>query len=436
MNKVKIGMVSLGCDKNRVDAEKMLSSLVAGGFEIESDPKKADVIIINTCGFIEPARKESIDTFFEMNSYKKGGLKKIIVTGCLAELHGKTLFKELTEADCVCGVGSDIVDAVNKTINSGRVFMPGKKTACFEPEARTLTTAHYAYLKIAEGCDNFCSYCLIPKIRGRFRSAAMESLLSEAQGLADGGVTELILVAQDVTKYGLDIYAQKSLVPLLTRLSGVGGIKRIRLLYCYPELIDDALLDCIAGNEKICKYIDIPLQHVDSGILKLMNRKSDYESVCALFDKLKSKYPEIAVRSTFITGFPTETRAQHEAVKDFLIKYKPYNVGFFAYSREEGTPAAKMGGQVSEDEKQLRVEELYRTQSKIAFEANEGYIGKTLCCLVDEASGGGYIGRANFQAPDIDGVVKIASKAPLKTGEYVDVRITSYDEYDLKGEVK
>ena len=434
MNKIKVGVVSLGCDKNRVDTETMLAKIAEKGYDIVSDPSEADVIVVNTCAFIEPARKEAVDTIFEMNSYKKSGLKKLVVAGCMGELYGKELFDELPEADAVCGTNfASVADVIEKTLAGERVFSASDKTGCMSLSERVLSTpSHFAYLKIADGCDNYCSYCLIPKIRGRYRSAPLDELAAEAEKLARGGVSELILVAQDVTKYGADLYGKKSLVPLLRRLVAIDGLRRVRLMYCYPELIDDELLDFIVSEDKICNYLDIPLQHVDSGILKLMNRKSDYESVCALFDKLRDKYPQIAVRSTFICGFPTETQAQHEKVREFLKKYRLHNVGFFAYSREEGTPAAKMSGQISEAEKKRRVADLYKTQSAVACEINRGYVGKTIGCLVDKDG----LGRAEFQAPDVDGIVKISSDRRLHSGEYVQVYINSFDKYDLIGEAK
>ena len=437
MTKIKIGAVSLGCDKNRVDTEIMLQKLSSNGYEIISEPDKADVIIINTCAFLEAARKESIETVLDLSTLKNDeSNKKIVVTGCLPELYGKEIYENLTEADCVCGTNFDIVDAVKQTLNGERIHMPPtprKKTV----EPRLITTPiHYAYLKIADGCDNFCSYCLIPKIRGNFFSYPLEQLVAQAESLTAKGVSEIILVAQDVTKYGFDLYGKPQLVELLRKLGNIKNLKRIRLLYCYPELVTDELLDEIQNNEKICKYIDIPLQHVDGEILKRMNRKSNEISVLKLFEKLTQNYPEIKVRSTFICGFPGETKQQHNKIKAFLSKYKLYNVGFFAYSQEDGTSAAKMPEQINEKAKQKRVKELYLTQSKIVSRLNKSFKGRIVECVIDEDAGDFYIGRTEFQSPEIDGITKIYSKKPLLTGEYVSVKIVGYDKYDLIGEIK
>lgn len=437
MNKTKISAVSLGCDKNRVDTEMMLKKLLDNGYEIVPQVETADIVIVNTCAFLEAARKESIDTVLDLSTLKNGeNNKKIIITGCLSELYNKEIYENLTEADCVCGVNFDICEAVKSTMEGQRVCMPAtpRKTGL---EPRLLTTPyHYAYLKISDGCDNFCSYCLIPKIRGRFFSYPIEQIIAQAEGLVSNGVSEIILVAQDVTKYGLDLYGKVQTVELLRRLSEIKNLKRIRLLYCYPELVNDELLDEIKNNQKVCKYIDIPLQHVDGEILRRMNRKSDESSVLNLFDKLTQKYPEIKVRSTFISGFPGETKQQHDKIKSFLTKYRLYNVGFFAYSREDGTAAAKMPEQINEKTKQKRVKELYATQSKIVKKLNRGYVGQVLECVIDEDAGDYYIGRTDFQSPEIDGIVKIYSHRPLLIGEYVSVKVTDYDKYDLIGEVK
>lgn len=440
--KTKVGVVSLGCDKNRVDTEVMLANLAAGGYEITPSPQDADVIIVNTCAFLESARREAIETSLEMAGYKKRGkCKKVIITGCLGQKFGDEVFKELKEVDAVVGTDcySDICSIVSDTLKGERKLINN----CSEGITfgkRILTTApHVAYLKIADGCDNYCTYCLIPFIRGRYRSVPMERIVEQAAELAEQGVKELILVAQDTTRYGKDLYGEYKIVELLRSLSDIDGIEWIRLLYCYPELLDEALLREISENPKIVNYVDIPLQHVNDGILRKMNRRSDNKSIISLFDKLSAL--GIDVRSTFICGFPGETKDTVQEVESFLHKYKLRNVGFFAYSREEGTAAAKFDNQVSARVKQSYVKKLYAAQYKVAQELNRGDVGKTYKCIVDgfdeQTSDGYYVyrGRTCFMTPEIDGTVQIISKRELKVGGFCDVVITGTYEYDLIGEV-
>lgn len=437
----KIGVVSLGCDKNRVDTEVMLANLVAGGYEITSDPSEADVIIVNTCAFLESARKEAIETILEMAHFKDSGrCKKVIVTGCLGQKFGDELYNDLDEADAIVGTYNydKICDIVADTLQGNRNLYKG----CNEDitfGSRVLTTApHVAYLKIADGCDNYCTYCLIPFIRGRYRSVSIEKVVEQARELASKGVKELILVAQDTTRYGADLYGEPKLCELVQELSKIEQIKWIRLLYCYPELLSDSLLAEISSNTKVVSYVDIPLQHVNDTILRKMNRRSDGESIRLLFDKLSQR--GIAVRSTFICGFPGETNDTIEELDSFLRNYKLRNVGFFAYSREDGTAAAKFDNQVSERTKQRYVKKLYKTQYEIANALNQSDVDKVFECVIDELDeydGEYYIykGRTYFMTPEIDGCVYIASRKQLEIGSFCSVKITGAIEYDLSGEV-
>lgn len=437
----KVGVVSLGCDKNRVDTEVMLANLSKGGYEIVSSPEDADVIIVNTCAFLESARKEAIQTAFEMAGYKKTGkCQKVIITGCLGQKFGRDVFDEMHEVDAVVGTEDygNICEIVANALKGERkLYQSCASGITFG--SRILTTApHVAYLKIADGCDNYCTYCLIPYIRGRFRSVEMDKLVEQSAELASNGVKELILVAQDVTRYGKDLYGDYKLVELLRRISKIDGLEWIRLLYCYPELINDELVEEIATNDKIVKYIDIPLQHINDEILHKMNRRSNAESISKLFAKLSQK--DIQVRSTFICGFPGETRSSIKELENFLLTYKLRNVGFFPYSQEEGTAAAKFDNQVAERTKQSYVNRLYRTQYKVVDELNRKDVGKIYRCIVDEPpefNNGQYfyVGRTHFMSPEIDGQVFIVSKKELTVGEFYDVKITGAVDYDLMGEV-
>lgn len=438
--KTKVGVVSLGCDKNRVDTEVMLSNLAAGGYEIVSDASIADVIIVNTCAFLESARKEAIETVLEMANYKNGNCKKIIVTGCLGQKFGDELYKDLTEADAIVGAYEygDICKIVAETLSGERkLYNSCDNGITFG--SRILTTApHVAYLKIADGCDNFCTYCLIPYIRGRYRSVEMDKLLLQTRELASQGVKELILVAQDTTRYGKDIYGKASLKQLIEQLSQIDGIHWIRLLYCYPELMDDDLIEEIVHNPKVVKYVDIPLQHVNDELLKKMNRRSDGHSIRELFAELNDN--SVTVRSTFICGFPGETKQTIGELIDFLKQFKLRNVGFFPYSKEDGTAAAKFDNQVPEREKQRYVKRLYEVQRDIAEHLNQEDFGKTYECVIDEFENFDgkyyfYRGRSYFMTPEIDGCVYISSLTPLKVGEFYQVAINGAQEYDLCGEV-
>ena len=438
--KTKVGVVSLGCDKNRVDTEVMLANLVKGGYEITSEPDDADVIIVNTCAFLESARKEAIETVLEMANFKREGkCQKVIVTGCLGQKFGKELFDSFDEADAIVGTYDygRICDIVAETLGGNRNLYNCSDGLTFG--SRILTTSpHVAYLKIADGCDNYCTYCLIPFIRGRYRSVNIEKVVEQARELAESGVKELILVAQDVTRYGKDLYGEPRLVELIKQLSDIQSIHWIRLLYCYPELLTDELVEEISNNPKVVNYVDIPLQHVNDAILCKMNRRSNGQSIRLLFDKLAEK--GIFVRSTFICGFPGETDQTVAEVEIFLRSYNLRNVGFFAYSREEGTAAAKFDGQVPTRTKQRYVKKLYKVQYEIASRLNQLDAGKTYECVVDSFDGQDdnyyfYKGRTYFMTPEIDGTVYIASRKPLDIGSFCKVAINGAMEYDLSGEV-
>lgn len=441
--KTKVGVVSLGCDKNRVDTEVMLANLVNGGYEITSSPADADVIIVNTCAFLETARREAIETALEMAGYKKNGIcKKVIITGCLGQKFGDEVYSELAEVDAVIGTEQydSICQIVESTLAGERKLINDCSEGSIAFGSRILTTApHTAYLKIADGCDNYCTYCLIPFIRGRYRSVPIGKVVEQARELATQGVKEMILVAQDTTRYGKDLYSEYKLVDLLRQISAIEGVEWIRLLYCYPELVTGDLQEEIISNPKIVNYLDIPLQHVNDEMLRRMNRRSNRKSIVELFDRLARN--NIAVRSTFICGFPYETKQTVQEVEEFLRKYKLRNVGFFPYSREEGTSAAKLDKQVAERTKQAYVKKLYATQYKIAQGLNQSEIGKKYKCIIDcynERSSDDYfiyIGRTYFMSPEIDGIVQIVSKHQLQVGSFCDVVITGTYEYDLLGEV-
>lgn len=428
LKKKKVGFVSLGCDKNRVDLERMICSLKELGLTIESDPSLANIIIVNTCAFLESARLEAIENILEMSNFKSSGnLEKLIVTGCLNELGYSDLKESLPEVDAFVNVKDNIDIA---SIIAG---LYGVNIQCAYTGHRILTTPkHYAYLKIAEGCNNFCSYCLIPYIRGRYYSEPMEKLINEAKELVSSGVKELILVAQDVTKYGVDLYKKHMLVPLLQELSKIDGIEWIRLLYCYPEEIDDELIHEIVNNDKILKYLDIPLQHVSTRILKAMNRRSNYESICQLFTKLKSEIPDIVIRTTFILGFPDEKEEDILLIKNFLEEYKLNNVGFFKYSREVGTRAYDKPNQISDEIKSDRLDLLSSVQYGIVQENNDRLIGRVFDVIIDECNIGYSVGRYYGQCPDID--TNIIINEELKVGEIFKIKVTNKSDYDLEGE--
>ncbi len=432
----KIGVISLGCDKNRVDTEKMLAIL--GAENITNDIETAEIIVINSCAFLESARKEAIETVFDCNEYRRDGkLEKLVLTGCLPQEFISELFEELTEVDVFLGINDYelLPEAIELAYNGERVNFVGKKEKVEKIERVVTTPLHYAYLKIADGCNNFCTYCLIPKIRGRYRSEKIQTLLSEAENLGD--VEELILVAQDVTRYGVDLYGKPEITRLIQELSKLDNIKSIRLLYCYPDMITDELIDEIAKNEKVVKYVDMPLQHADDTVLKRMNRKGTASEYLALIEKLRAKIPNIAIRSTFIAGFPGETEEQFFNLVDFLKSARLTNAGFFAYSKEEGTPSYNFDGQIDEEIKEKRVETLYAVQKHISRLYLKSFIGKTIEVLADgiDYEKQAFYGRSYLSAPEIDGVVYFNSDGDINQGERYLVKITKADAYDLYGGV-
>ena len=432
--KKKFGLISLGCDKNRVDSEKLLALLKERGCSICSQAEEAEILIVNTCAFLNQSRKEAIETAIECAALKSGKLEKLVITGCLPQKYVGELFPSLTEADVFLGTSDydKIFESLERSYLGERVNFVGKGDNLYVGDRVITTPCHFAYLKIADGCNNFCTYCLIPKIRGKYVSYPMEQLLKEAEALGD--VAELILVAQDVSRYGIDLYGQKFLVNFLKKLTTLVNISSVRLLYCYPDMIDDELIAEIRDNPKIIKYLDIPLQHSEDRVLKLMNRRGSRKEYLCLLDKLRKEIPEIAIRSTFISGFPTETEEECQAMCEFLKQAKLTNCGFFAYSRESDTPAYKLKGQVSHAEKVKRVKRLYSVQKEISREFLSAFVGKKIKVLCDgiDYDKSCFVGRAYFSAPDIDGKVYFNADSAVQ-GEYYDVLITSYSDYDLFG---
>ena len=430
----KFGLISLGCDKNRVDSEKLLSIIKSAGCTVTNDIGEAHVLIVNTCAFLNESRKEAIETALECATYKSKNLEKLVISGCLPQKYIDETFEALTEADVFLGVNdyAGFFGALERAYLGERVNIvnAGGKS---EGVGRVITTPqHYAYLKIADGCNNRCTYCLIPKIRGEYKSTPMEELLAEAESLGD--VSELILVAQDVTRYGIDLYGEKKLKEILQKLTKLVNINSVRLLYCYPDMLDDGLIEEIRDNPKIIKYLDIPLQHSEDRILKLMNRAGSRAGYLKLIEKLRKNIPNIAIRSTFIAGFPSETEEEADRLADFLREAKLNNCGFFAYSREPDTAAYKLNGQVAYSEKRRRVKNLYAVQREISAKILKKYVGKTVKVLCDgiDYDKNCFYGRAYFSAPDIDG--KVYFNAPhAAQGEYVNVKITAADSYDLYG---
>lgn len=438
----KVSMVSLGCPKNQVDAEMMLATLKNAGLEISPEEAEADAIIINTCGFIESAKAEAIENILEAANYKVDGkCKALIVTGCLAERYKDDVTEEIPEVDVCVGIGSNskIADIVINSIEGNCVNSYGDKTDLDLNGERILGGMPFtAYLKIADGCDNCCTYCAIPKIRGRLRSRTVEDCVSEAKSLAERGVTELIVVAQDTTAYGTDIYGEPRLAELLTELCKIEGIHWIRTLYTYPEKITDKLLDVIAKEEKLLKYLDIPLQHINGAILKRMNRKGNRESISTLIDKIRAKIPEITLRTSLITGFPGETDEQFCELAEFVKETRFDRLGCFTYSAEEGTAAAGYPDQIDEQIKQSRLENIMEMQMTIAAEKNEEKAGLVTEVLIEGWDDyiKCYFGRTQWDAPEVDGKIFFMSPKSLIIGEYVKVRINDCIDYDLLGELE
>lgn len=436
----KIGMISLGCPKNQVDGEMLLSRLRDEGFEIVGD-LEADVVIINTCGFIDDAKKEAIDTILEVCQLKaEGTVGAVVVTGCLAQRYGDEILKEIPEVDAVVGIGAngEIAQICRQVIKGQQVLScPDKLLLPLEGNRVLTTPPHYAYLKIAEGCSNCCTYCAIPSIRGKFRSRETENILAEARALAAGGVKELIVVAQDTTKYGIDLYGELRLSSLLRELCKIDGIEWIRVLYCYPESITDELIEVFATEKKICKYIDIPLQHCDKTVLKRMNRKGDRESLTALINKLRQRVPGIAVRTTFIAGFPGESQESFEELCEFAEEMKFERYGCFAYSPEEDTPAALMDGQIDDEVKSYRAEIITNQQQRLFMDSQQALIGKRLEIMVDSFDEDEmlYFGRSYMDAPEIDTDIILSTQRELFPGEIVEATVTGCLDSELIAQV-
>ena len=434
----KVGMISLGCPKNQVDGEALLAKLKKAGYEIVNNIEDSDVMIINTCGFIEQAKKEAIDTILEVAEYKNAGLiSAIVVTGCLAERYQDEIIKEMPEVDAVLGIGanSDIVKTCDKALcGIVTTSFPNKCYLSINDERIISTPSHWAYLKIAEGCDNRCSYCAIPGIRGGFRSRTIESCVDEAKALAESGVKELILIAQDTTKYGQDLYGKYSLDILLKELVKIDGIEWIRLFYCYPQRITDSLINVIANEEKVCNYIDIPLQHSDKTVLRNMNRVGDGDDYRALISKMRKALPDLALRTTFMVGFPGETDEQFENLCKFTEDVKFDKMGCFTFSPEEDTPAYDMQNQIDDDVKVRRQEVLMNKQYSITEELNKQRIGRIYKVIIDTFDGEKYVGRSYMDSPEIDSGIIFTCDNNLNIGDFVNVEITDYNGYDLIGE--
>lgn len=437
-NGYKVGMISLGCPKNQVDGEALLAKLAQAGYQIVNEIENSDVMIVNTCGFIEDAKREAIDTILEVAQYKEAGLiSAIVVTGCLAERYQDEILKEMPEVDAVIGIGanSDIVKVCDKALCGIKTSnFPNKCYLPLDGERMLSTPPHWAYLKIAEGCDNRCAYCAIPGIRGDFRSRTIESVVDEAKSLVNRGVKEIILVAQDTTKYGQDLYGEYSLDKLLKELVKIDGLEWIRLFYCYPQRITDSLIDVIANEDKVCKYIDIPLQHSDATVLKNMNRVGDGNDYRVLLNKMRKAIPGLALRTTFMVGFPGETDEQFENLCEFVKDMKFDKMGCFTFSPEEDTPAFDMENQIDEDVKKRRQEVLMNAQFFITEASNKGRVGNVYKVIVDSFADGKYTGRSYMDSPEIDSGIIFTSNKELNIGDFVDVKITDFDGYDLIGE--
>ena len=439
---MNILFISLGCDKNLVDSEVMLGLLDAKGYQIVDDETQADIIVINTCCFVHDAKEESIQTILEMAEYKtEGRLKALIVTGCLAQRYRQEIIDEIPEVDAVLGTTAydKIVEAVEEALaGAGHVELENVNALPLVDTKRLVTTGgHYAYMKIAEGCDKHCTYCIIPKLRGNYRSVPMERLIQEAKDLAEQGVKELILVAQETTLYGKDIYGEKSLHKLLRELCKVDGIRWIRILYCYPEEIDDNLIQVMKEEKKLCHYLDLPIQHANDEILKRMGRKTSKAQLEEIIGKLKREIPDITLRTTLITGFPGETEEQHEELKAFVDEMEFDRLGVFTYSPEEDTPAAEMPDQIPEEVKEDRQAEIMELQQEIAFAQAEDMIGEEVLVMIEGkvADENAYVGRTYKDAPGVDGLIFINTDEELMSGDFARVKVTGAVEYDLIGEL-
>jgi ribosomal protein S12 methylthiotransferase len=435
---MKVLMVSLGCDKNLVDSEVMLGLLKRAGHEITNNEEEAEVIVVNTCAFIKDAQEESINTIIEMGQLKKTGkLQKLIVTGCLSQRYKDDILSELPEIDTILG-SSNYDEIVSAIVSDEKAILTDINHMPEEFVERVVTTnASMAYMKIAEGCNKMCTYCVIPYIRGKYRSVPMEKLVESAEKMAADGIKELVLVAQETTLYGMDLYGEKKLPELLHKLCAIEGISWVRLLYCYPEEITDELIDTIAEEPKVCHYLDIPIQHSENDILKRMGRRTSREDILNLISKLRTKIPDIALRTTLISGFPGETQENHEALMDFVDECEFDRLGVFTYSAEEGTPAATFDNQVPEETAEVWRDEIMMLQQEISYDKNEQLIGETFDVLVEGyiVDDDVYVGRTYRDAPNVDGMVFINAPYELMSGTFVKVKITDVNEYDLIGDI-
>lgn len=445
---IKVAFISLGCQKNLIDSEIMLKKLADSGIEIVEEDINADVVVVNTCGFIESAKQEAIDTILDVAWLKENrSLKGIVATGCLVQRYADSILEEIPEIDAVVGVGNldSIVEAVRHAYDKGlsRVDCPYKSVSAPENQvlggSRAVTTPEYmAYIKISEGCDNRCTYCAIPSIRGRFRSRPIEDIVSEAKELAEMGVTELIVISQDTTRYGLDLYGKSELARLLDELCKIEAFHWIRVLYCYPEEITDELIETIAKQDKIVKYLEMPIQHVSDKVLRRMNRRGGKEAVVSAVDRLRKRIPEIALRTTVIVGFPGEDGDDFAELAEYLKKTKFERLGVFKFSEEEGTPAASFDGKISEAKKERRYDAIMQNQLTIHEAWGRQHIGKTLEVLCEDYDkvSESYYGRSMYDIPEIDGKVFFSSNRKVRPGEYVKVKITEVMDYDLIGELE
>lgn len=439
---MKILFISLGCDKNLVDSEVMLGMLTGKGYEITDDENEADVVVVNTCCFIGDAKEESIHNILEMAELRKAGdIKALIVTGCLAQRYKEEIQTEIPEVDAI--IGTTAIDAIVETLED---VLAGQghnhiedinRTPVYDKSRIVTTGGHYAYLKIAEGCDKRCSYCIIPKVRGNYRSIPMESLLAEARKLVEFGAKELILVAQETTLYGKDLYGEKSLPRLLHELCKIDGLYWIRILYCYPEEITDELIETIRTEEKVCHYLDIPIQHASDNILKRMGRRTNQAELRDMIARLRERIPDICLRTTLITGFPGETQEDHEELMAFVDEMEFDRLGVFTYSAEEDTPAAEFEDQIEEEIKKDRQAEIMELQQEIAFEKAENAVGRTVLAMIEGKlpDENAYAARTYMDAPNVDGLVFVQTSRELMTGDFVKVKITGSYEYDLIGEI-
>lgn len=437
-NNYSIYIISLGCPKNQVDCEIMVNKLISGGFTIADSIENSNAVLINTCAFIEDAKTEAIETILEVAEYKKAGIiSAIIVTGCLTERYQDEVMKEMPEVDAAIGIGADkdIVKVCMKALSGVTTnFFPSKDLLPLNGERTLFTPPHWAYLKLSDGCSNRCSYCAIPGIRGRYRERDMESIIAEANELVSKGVKEIVLVAQDTTKYGMALYGEYRLAALLRELCKIEDLRWLRLFYCYPDKVTDELIDTIAKEDKVCSYIDIPLQHCSGEVLKNMNRSGDYKELKTLINKMKGRIPGISLRTTLMVGFPGETEEQFEELCKFVKEMQFDKMGCFKFSPEEDTPAFDMANQIDEDIKARREEVLMDIQYSVTEAANKARVGKEYMAVIDSFDGSNYIGRSYLDAPEIDSGIIISSDEKLSVGDFIKVKITDYNGYDLIGE--